>query len=59
MNIDKNKFWLLLSTVLMEVLLIIFVLWLNPVVFGLLLASALINCFLGFRLYQASHQGKL
>jgi hypothetical protein len=59
MHIEKNKFWLGLSNVVMGALLIIYVLWLNPLVLGLLLASALINCFLGFRLYRSRHQGKL
>jgi hypothetical protein len=59
MNIEQNKFWLGLSTVVMGALFVIFVLLLNLVFLCLLLASALINFFLGVRLYHAMHPGKL
>ncbi len=59
MNIGQNKFCLSLSNVVMGALLIIFVLWLNPVFFCLLLVSALTNFFLRLRLYRIRRQSKI
>jgi|GEM_PF-6614148 len=56
MNIEQNKFWLGLSTVVMGALFVIFVILLNPAILYLLLISALANFFFGVRLYRIRHQ---